>query len=139
MPLPKLKLSFTFTDESEQVIETRLFRCTADEIAFERRYGFPAASRSVVGLKEIRAAGDDEDARLAALAGMAVAERADVMRSEWTAFFAWCVWNRNAAQAGNPTAKFDDWLTTLAALDLDTLVAKPETNGVDPTSVALSG
>lgn len=136
MPLPKLKLTYTFTDESEQVIETRLFRCTADEIAFERRFGFPLSARLMSGARQMQEAergaanGDASAKRMEALAAMTFEERSDMMRSEDTAFFAWCVWNRNAAGAGNPTEKFDDWLTRLAALDLESMEAAP-----DPTAV----
>jgi hypothetical protein len=144
MPLPKLRLTYVFTDESEQVIETRLFRCTADEIAFERRFGFPMSARLMAGAREMQEAergatnGDLPAARMDALASMTFEQRSEMMRSEDTAFFAWCVWNRNAAGAGNPTEEFDAWLTTLAALDVDSLEPKVA-EGLDPTATAPLG
>jgi hypothetical protein len=136
MPLPKLRLTYVFTDESEEVIETRLFRCTADEIAFERHFGFPISARLMAGAREMQEAergatnGNAKDRRLEALASMTFEQRSDMMRSEDTAFFAWCVWNRNAANAGNPTEPWESWSARLAALDVD----KVESEAPDPTA-----
>jgi hypothetical protein len=134
MPLPLLKLTYTFTDESETVIATRLFRCTADEIAFERRFGFPLSARLMVGVRQMQEAerganGNAEEARLKALAAMSFEDRSAMMRSEDTAFFAWCVWQRNAAATGNPTEEWESWSTRLAALDLESMEEAP-----DPTA-----
>lgn len=136
MALPKLKITYTFMDESEQEIVTRLFRCNADEIAYERRYGYPLTARLMVGVRQMRAAGEDPEARMDALAGMEFEDRAAMMRSEDTAFFAWCVWARDAAANGKPQEDFDAWVQTVAALDIDVL-EKPEAPGVDPTTAAL--
>ncbi len=135
MALPLLKLTYTFTDESEQIITTRLFRCTADEIAFERRFGFPLSARLMVGVRQMKEAEKSangeggEEARMKALAEMSFEDRSAMMRSEDTAFFAWCVWNRNAAANGNPTESWEVWSTRLAALDLDKQEEVP-----DPTA-----
>jgi hypothetical protein len=134
MPLPLITLTYTFTDESEQVITTRLFRCTADEIAFERRFGYPLSARLMAGARQMAAAeqganGNAEEARMAALAAMTFDDRSAMMRSEDTAFFAWCVWNRNAAATGNPTEDWDSWVQRLAALDLERKEEAP-----DPTA-----
>lgn len=135
MPLPLLKLTYTFTDESEQVITTRLFRCTADEIAFERRFGYPARAKYIRGAPAMQRAereatnGDVEERRIEALAGMDMETRSAMMSAEDTAFFAWCVWNRNAREAGNPTEEWEPWSERLAALDMDRL----ESEAPDPT------
>ena len=142
MPLPLLKLTYTFTDESETTITTRLFRCTADEIAFERRFGFPISARLMVGARQMQEAQKSangegaEAARMKALAEMSFEDRSAMMRSEDTAFFAWCVWNRNAAQAGNPTESWEVWSTRLAALDLENMEPR-EAEAPDPTTQTL--
>jgi len=138
MPLPLLKLTYTFTDESEQTITTRLFRCTADEIAFERRFGFPLSARLMAGVRQMQEAerganGDASEARMKALAEMSFEDRSAMMRSEDTAFFAWCVWNRNAAATGNPTESWEVWSTRLAALDLTSMEPR-EAEAPDPTT-----
>jgi hypothetical protein len=138
MALPKLKLTYTFTDETEEVIVTRLFRCTADEIAFERKFGFPLSARLMAGIRQLQEAekganGNAPEARLEALAAMSFEDRSAMMRSEDTAFFAWCVWNRNAAAKGNPTESWESWSTRLAAFDIDSLESQ-EAEALDPTT-----
>lgn len=128
MPLtPPTRLTFVFADESEETLETKLYRCTADEIAFERHYGFTFGSTLPYGAyAALRAAGSVQDLdpeTRKQLAGVS---------DEHAVFFAWRCW----ARAHSDPTPFDAFVETVASLD----VTEDRADAVDPTSTpALSG
>lgn len=136
--MPTLKLTLTFIDGSEEVITTKLWRCTADEIAFERRYGFTFTSRiDVAAFQRLRAAAGafpDDDVETAATVALGAIPREDReaiqgMRTEWNAFFGWRCWCRAQTAAGKVTEDFDSFVDRLAAMDIST-----DADAVDPTA-----
>lgn len=136
--MPTLTLTLTFMDESEEVITTKLWRCMADEIAFERRYGFTFTSRiDVAAFQRLRAAAgafEEADVETAATVALGAIPREDReaiqgMRTEWNAFFGWRCWCRALMAAGKTPDDFDTFTDRLAAMDIST-----GADAVDPTA-----
>jgi len=128
MPLTKTRLTFIFADESEEVIETKLYRCTADEIAFERHYGFTYGSTLPYGAyAALRTAGSVQDLDPATRKELAS------VSDEHAVYFAWRCW----ARAHSDPTPFDAFIEMLGNLDVSAAVD----DAVDPTAAtpALSG
>lgn len=123
MPLPRTRLTLVFADETEETLETKLYRCTADEIAFERHYGFTYASTLPYGAYSALQAIGGQVADLDPESRKQLAAQSD----EHVVFFAWRCW----ARAHSDPTPFDAFLETLGNLDVDFAVA----DAVDPTTV----
>jgi hypothetical protein len=131
MPLTRTRLSFIFADETEEVIETKLYHCAADEIAFERHYGFTYSSTLPFGAYAALEAVGHKVADLDPESRSQLAGR----KNEHPAFFSWRCWSRTHPDTPR---KFEEFIESLASLDIDDMV---ETDALDPTAAtpALSG
>jgi hypothetical protein len=129
MPLPRTRLTFIFADETEEVIETKLYRCTADEIAFERHYGFTYSSTLPFGAYSALEAVGNKVADLDPESRQQLAGR----KNEHAVFFAWRCW----ARAHQDPTPFEAFIENIAALDVTELAD----DALDPTAAtaALSG
>lgn len=99
---------------------SRTYMCTADRVAFERRFG-----QSSGALASLRDKFDEQGKPRPG------ADLSD-LRDEWIAFFAWRVLNRHAGDQGD----FDSWIERVADIELEDLDDRPEvTSGDAPTEV----
>lgn len=127
MPLTRTRLTFILMDETEETVETKLYRCAADEVAFERHYGFTYGSTLPYGAyAALRAAGSVQDLDPESRRQLAA------VSDEHAVFFAWRCW----ARARQDPTPFDAFVENLASLN----VAEVAADALDPTTTpALSG
>jgi hypothetical protein len=99
-----MQIVLTYTDGSVQTFETDTYMSLGDRIAFERRFGVPAAKVSLAA-KRIEGQLDDGELRPDA------DPEAFELREEWLTYFAWRAAQR-AFEESLPD--FDVWVETLA-------------------------
>jgi hypothetical protein len=98
-----MQITLTYTDGLVENFETDTYMSLGDRIAFERRFGVPAAK---VSLAAKRIEGQLDDGELRADADPDAFE----LREEWLTYFAW----RAAQRDLGSLPEFDAWVETLA-------------------------
>lgn len=98
--MAKHTITYTFADEEETqaVVTTRLFRCLADRLAFERQYGRSYASLLPPNMQSAIGADGELDAKLLTPEQMAALQ---AVPDEYQAFFTW----RALRRSGGPAYK----------------------------------
>lgn len=105
-------------DGREHAFETRTYMCTADRVAFERRFQVNSGELSKLGEIYDEAGRPRPGADLGAF------------RDEWIAFFTWRVAARHVPALAEMA--FDAFVEELAEVELDTT----EGEAMDPTAAA---
>lgn len=123
MPRQSLHFTLIMLDETEHDFDTTTYQCTADLVAFERRFGISAAQLGDIGsaVKAVALAEDPETLN-------GVRDKARQLKDEWVAFFTWrCAARGVAALAEMP---FDAFVDTLAEVTITVPEAVPDPTGV---------